>query len=271
VRVAEAVVGAAVGALIAVVAAGCSPEGGDGASGRTSDGARPTTSATSPTTSAAVIPSSTAPATSARPARSRALDQPLIRAARRGEADRVRDLLSRGASVRARDDRGRTALVAAAYENNVRVAGVLVEAGADVNHKDDTVQSAYLIATSEVGDDTRLLDLTLAAGGDVRSLDSFHGTGLIRAADRGYPRVVRRLLATDIRVDHVNELGWTALHEAVILGDGSRRYVRVVRLLVDAGADVNKPSRRDGVRPLQHATSRGYVEVADVLRAAGAR
>ena len=203
--------------------------------------------------------------------RNRALDGPLIRAARRGQVDRVRDLLGRGASVRARDERGRTALVAAAYENHRGVAAVLIDAGADVNRKDDTEQSAYLIATSEVGDDTRLLDLTLRAGGDVRSLDSFDGTGLIRAADRGFPRVVRRLLATDIKVDHVNNLGWTALHEAVILGDGSARYVQVVRLLVAAGADVNKPSRKDGVRPLQHATSRGFDEVADVLRAAGAR
>ena len=267
-RVAEAVVGA----VVVAVVAGCSAGGEDSSSRRTSDSARPTASGGS--TTAGPTPTTTSATTSpsaATPVRNRALDRPLIRAARRGEVDRVRDLLARGASVRARDERGRTALVAAAYENNVRVAAVLVEAGADVNRKDDSVQSAYLIATSEVGDDTRLLDLTLAAGGDVRSLDSFDGTGLIRAADRGFPRVVRRLLATDIRVDHVNNLGWTALHEAVILGDGSRRYVRVVRLLVEAGADVNKPSQRDGVRPLQHATSRGFDEIADVLRAAGAR
>jgi len=257
--------------VLSAVLVGCSADGGDSSSGRTSSSTRPTPSAGQPSTEPTPTPTAASPTTSAPPVRNRALDRPLIRAARRGQADRVRDLLARGASVRARDERGRTALVAAAYENNVRVAGVLVEAGADVNRKDDTVQSAYLIATSEVGDDTRLLDLTLAAGGNVRSLDSFHGTGLIRAADRGFPRVVRRLLATDIRVDHVNELGWTALHEAVILGDGNRRYVRVVRLLVDAGADVNKPSRRDGVRPLQHATSRGFDEVAAVLRAAGAR
>ena len=266
-RVAEAVVVS----VLAAVVVGCSPDGGDSSSRRTSSGPRPTPSATTALPTSTATPTPTSPTASAPPVRNRALDRPLIRAARRGEADRVRDLLARGASVRARDERGRTALVAAAYENNVRVAAVLVEAGADVNRKDDTVQSAYLIATSEVGDDPRLLDLTLAAGGDGRSLDSFHGTGLIRAADRGYPRVVRRLLATDIKVDHVNELGWTALHEAVILGDGSRRYVQVVRLLVEAGADVNKPSRRDGVRPLQHATSRGFHEIADVLRAAGAR
>lgn len=195
----------------------------------------------------------------------------MIRAAGNGNATRVESLLARGASVRARDDSGATALVRAAYGNHRDVVALLIDAGADVNRKDDTVQSAYLIATSEVGDDPRLLTMTLDAGGDVRSLDSFGGTGLIRAADRGYPAVVRRLLETRIRVDHVNNLGWTALHEAVILGDGSRRYVRVVRLLVDAGADVNKPSRRDGVRPLQHAKRRGFSSIADVLRAAGAR
>jgi ankyrin repeat protein len=162
-------------------------------------------------------------------------------------------------------------LIRAAYANDLDAAARLIAAGADVNHKDRTEQSAYLISTSEVGDDPRLLSMTLEAGADVHSLDSFDGTGLIRAADRGYPAVVRRLLRTDIRVDHVNNLGWTALHEAVLLGDGSRAYVRVVRLLIEAGADVNKPSRHDGIRPLQHATRRGFTAVADELRAAGAR
>ena len=214
---------------------------------------------------------STTATASASPTRDRTLDRPLFRAAARGETARVTRLLARGASVRATDRTGATALVRAAYGNHVDTAAVLIAAGAGVNRKDETEQSAYLIATSEVGDDPRLLELTLANGADVHSLDSFKGTGLIRAADRGFPRVVRRLLRTDIRVDHVNNLGWTALHEAVILGDGGRRYVRVVQLLVEAGADVNKPSRRDGLRPLQHATASGYDEIAAVLRAAGAR
>ena len=50
-------------------------------------------------------------------------------------------------------------LIAAAYRNDVRAARGLIEAGADVNVKDHTEQSAYLIATSEVGDDPRLLGL----------------------------------------------------------------------------------------------------------------
>ena len=50
---------------------------------------------------------------------------------------------------------------------------------------------------------------------------------------------MRELLKTKIDVDHVNGLGWTALLEAVILGDGSKRYQQIVDLLVKGGANVN--------------------------------
>ena len=50
-------------------------------------------------------------------------------------------------------------LIKAAWANDVRRARRLIEAGADVNAKDDTEQSAYLVATSEGYLD--LLDLTL--------------------------------------------------------------------------------------------------------------
>jgi ankyrin repeat protein len=160
-------------------------------------------------------------------------------------------------------------LIAAAYANDVDEARSLIEAGAEVNAKDETVQSAYLIATSEVGEDPRLLELTLANGADVRSLDSYDGTGLIRAADRGYTAIVERLLETDIDVDHVNRLGWTALLEAIILGNGDAAHVRVVRQLVEAGADVNLADGQ-GVTPLAHAEQRNDAEMVEILRGAGA-
>ena len=161
-------------------------------------------------------------------------------------------------------------LIKAAWANDVRRARRLIEAGADVNDKDDTEQSAYLIAASEGYLD--LLDLTLRNGADPGSLDGFRGTGLIRAAERGHADIVGRLLQAGIDVDHVNDLGWTALHEAIILGDGSQRYVDTVRLLVAGGADLELPSRRDGVAPIEHARSRGQQAVSAALRAGlGAR
>jgi uncharacterized protein len=199
---------------------------------------------------------------------SREADGRLIAASRTGDLDRVRALLDSGADVQARDVSGATALVAAAYGNHLDVAAALIEAGADVNVKDETEQSAYLIATSEVGDDTRLLELTLAHGADVDAKDSYNGTGLIRAADRGYVRIVERLLETDVEIDHVNRLGWTALLEAVILGGGDERHTEVVRLLVDAGADVDLADG-EGVTPLEHARRQGFDEMVKILERAG--
>jgi uncharacterized protein len=58
------------------------------------------------------------------------------------------------------------------------------------------------------------------------------------------------------------------LHEAIILGDGSDRYVDTVRVLVAAGADLRLRSQRDQITPIEHATSKGFREIANVLRPA---
>ena len=190
-------------------------------------------------------------------------------AAGRSDADAVRALLDQGAPVDARDDRGATALVRAAYGNQVDTAALLVQAGADVDLQDDSRQSAYLIATSEVGDDPRLLDLTLGAGADIDAKDSYNGTGLIRAAERANVKIVERLLKAGIDRDHVNRLGYTALHEAVVFGEGGPADQATVAALVAGGVALDIPDG-NGDTALAHAERGGQREVASILRAAGA-
>jgi ankyrin repeat protein len=74
----------------------------------------------------------------------------------------------------------------------------------------------------------------------------------------------------DIRVNHINKMGWTALLEAIILGDGGKRHTEVVRLLVDAGADVNLADK-DGTTPLAHAKSKSFTDIIKILENAGAK
>ena len=157
-------------------------------------------------------------------------------------------------------------LIAAAWKNDLRRARTLIDQGADVNAKDNTVQSAYLISTSEGY--LELLNLTLRHGADIDSKDSFNGTGLIRAADRGHADIAGRLIQANIKINHINNLGWTALHEAIILGNGSRRYVDTVLVLIAGGADLRLPSQRDQISPLDHATAKGHNEIAKVLETA---
>jgi ankyrin repeat protein len=250
----------AVAAVLALAA--CSTATPDEVPGTATSGS-PSTSATS------ITPTPPPTATPASPTATRpGADAYLLRAASAGDAAGVRAALAGGADVEAEDDLGRTALVRAAYGNHLEAARVLVRAGADPNHLDASTQSPFLIATSEVGDDPRLVDLLLAHGADLRVKDSYNGTGLIRAADRGFPVIIGRLLDAGIEIDHVNRLGWTALHEAVVLGDGSRRYQQVVRRLLDAGADPLLRTQKDGVLPQTHARQRGFTRIATMLQEA---
>ena len=94
-------------------------------------------------------------------------------------------------------------------------------------------------------------------------------TGLIPAAHHGHVEAVKLLLATAIDKDHVNNLGWTALLEAVILGDGGEAHQEIVRMLLDAGADASIADD-DGVTPLAHAREKGHRAMVQMLeRAAG--
>lgn len=156
------------------------------------------------------------------------------------------------------------ALIAAAWNNDLVTAEELIRAGADVNYRDSTVQSAFLITTSEGFHEFLLL--TLANGADVQAKDSYNGTGLIRAADRGHAQIIGTLLQEGTEVNHINNLGWTALHEAIILGNGDQRYQDCVRLVFAGGADPLLPSQSDGVSPLQHAESSGFAKISTTLR-----
>ncbi|WP_461256680.1 ankyrin repeat domain-containing protein [Treponema sp. R80B11-R83G3] len=159
----------------------------------------------------------------------------LIAASDKGDIEAVKSLLKKGVYIHAQDREGRCALVAATYRNNLEIVDLLIDAGADVH-----------------------------------CTDSYNGTGLIRAADRGHVEIIRELLKTDIRVNHINKIGWTALLEAIILGDGGKRHTEVVCLLVDSGADVNLPDK-DGVLPLAHAKSKGYPDIIKILENSGER
>ncbi|WP_245613939.1 ankyrin repeat domain-containing protein [Knoellia sinensis] len=158
------------------------------------------------------------------------------------------------------------ALRQAAWDNDVAEAAGLIDRGADVNAKDSTQQSAYLIATSEGY--LELLRLTLANGAEVNDKDSWNGTGLIRAAERGHGLVVGELLQADIDKDHVNRIGYQAVHEAVWLGEDTTAYEDTMRILVAGGVQLDKPSGTERLTPLQMARERGYGRLVPVLEKA---
>lgn len=196
------------------------------------------------------------------------MDAQLITAAANGDVVDIERLVAAGADPDARDDDGSPAMMVATRDGHADAVRALLAAGADVDAQDARQDNVFLYAGAEGLLD--VLRLATDAGADPTITNRFGGTGLIPASERGHVEVVRFLLdETDIDVDHVNRLGWTALLEAILLSDGGPRHQEIVALLIEAGADLDLADG-DGVRPLAHARARGFTEITALLEAAGA-
>ena len=194
---------------------------------------------------------------------------PLHAAALRGDLPTLAATLAGRAPIDARDGHGRSALHVATFASQHEAIRLLAAAGADLGALEQDRYDALTIAA--VADDEETLALLLSLGASAKLTTSrYDGTALIAAAHFGHDGVVRRLIAAGAPLDHVNNLHWTAVIEAVVLGDGGPRHQATLRALVDAGADLNIPDR-EGRSALQLARSRGLKEMAHILEAASKR
>jgi|SRR5436309_4758591 len=145
----------------------------------------------------------------------------------------------------------------------------LVAAGADPNALENDRYDIVTIAA--VANDVAALNIALSLGASAKNVTSrYDGTALIAAAHLGHAEVVRTLIRAGAPLDHVNNLGWTALIESIVLGDGGPRHTDTLRALIEAGANVNLADRQ-GQTLLSLARARGYEVMARLLQQAGAR
>ncbi len=155
----------------------------------------------------------------------------------------------------------------AGYKRNHAAAEALIGAGANLNALDNDQYD--LLTISAVLDDLEMVKLAIAAGADTKLITSpYAGTALIAAAHLGHVDVVRALIDGKAPLDHVNNLNWTALIEAIVLGDGGPRHIAIVRALIDAGADLDLPDGY-GNTPLALARQLDHEAIADIIRRAG--
>lgn len=190
-------------------------------------------------------------------------------AAASGDLAGARAELDRGADIEARDGYARTALHVAGHRGDRDMALLLLQRGADANALD--ARAYDLVTVAAVRDDAAMVRLALGKGGRAGNVTSpWRGTALIAAAHLGHVEPIRALVEAGAPLDHVNTLGWTALIESIVLGDGGPRHTESLRLLVAAGANPNLPDR-DGVPPLALARARGYAAMVRILEAAGGR
>lgn len=187
----------------------------------------------------------------------------IIKLVKSNNIEGVKQALQNGADVNTTDHQQRNLLLLATQNKQQEMAQLLVAKGANVNMQADNRDSPFLYAGAS--GQTDLVRLFLANGARFDLFNRYNGSALIPACERGHIATVKLLANTkNYPIDHINRLGWTALMEAVVLGDGSRKYQEIVQILKDSGADLRIPDK-NGVSALQHARNRGFKEIVKIL------
>lgn len=191
-------------------------------------------------------------------------EQDILKSIKQNDLQAVEAALKKGTNVNTTDETKRSLLLIATNNSNIEMAKLLLRYGADVNQQADNLDSPFLYAGAS--GQTELVRLFLNYGARFDIFNRYNGSALIPACERGHIETVRLLANTKgYPVDHVNRLGWTALMEAIVLGDGSRRYQEIVQILKDAGAKMDIPDH-NGITPLEHAQRRDFKEIVNIIK-----
>lgn len=188
---------------------------------------------------------------------------PLALAAGLGYVEIVTRLLERGADVDARAQGGRTPLVLACESGAADCAEALMAAGAGLDLGSESGSTA-LHAAVDWGRPEIVRSL-LANGADVNVQDNEGWSSLHVAIFHGDAGLVGELVAAGADVDaNVFTTGRTALLQAL-----EDRKFDIARMLIDAGADVNR--HKDGqTTPLMAAVAAGRNDLVRALIEKGA-
>ena len=186
-----------------------------------------------------------------------------------GDKQQLQQIILSGGSIDVVDSSGRSVVLVVTIENYIEALRLLIELGADVDYYDKAKsqgvidQTAFLYAGANGMNDALILLINAGAKPDIYNY--YDGTALIPAAEKGHVDTVRLLLEkSKIDVNHVNNLGWTALMEAVILSDGGSDQQQIVRLLLAHGAD-SDITDKEGISVLTHAQKHGFTAIIRLL------
>lgn len=168
-----------------------------------------------------------------------ALAASVAAAARDGDFERVRELVSEGAAVNEAEADGSTAVLWAAYQSAPDVIGLLADAGADVNAP-NRLGVTPLLQAARTGD-VAVIRALLDAGADIEGAMLQGETPLMAAARTGKVEAVSLLLERGSDPNAVE--GYE--NQTALMWAAAEGHAEVVGLLLDAGADSDAQARQN--------------------------
>ncbi|MFC1781263.1 ankyrin repeat domain-containing protein [Planctomycetota bacterium] len=204
-----------------------------------------------------------------------------------GDIEQIKLLISQGADINVKINRGQTLLHMASERGDKEIAELLIENGADINAKNNAGGSS--LHSAVMSGHKNIVELFIEAGADVNIISNSGDTPLDIAQGRGQNEIVelllshsagrslvgaissgdieeiKRLISEGVDLNVTSGLNQSPLHMAIERGNKE-----VVELLIENGADVNIVSNV-GTTPLDIAQEIGNTEIAELLLEHSAR
>jgi len=188
----------------------------------------------------------------------------LLGAVDAGDIELVQSLISKGADVNVKNNRGET-LLHLVKRGHRDIAELLIVKGADVNARDNAGNTPLI---TPFGMPKDVAELLIAKGADVNANNNGNETALMRAAITGRRDLAELLIDKGADVSAKDRAGRTPLHYAA--GQGSQNHKEVVELLIAKGADINAKNNMQQTA-LSLAKEQGHDEIVELLRRHGAK
>jgi len=186
---------------------------------------------------------------------------PLHKAARDGDTNLVKVLITNHADLNAKERDGRTPLHWAALNGHLEVVKLLLVNGAAVDAVENDGKTPLHCAA--MNDHLEIVKLLLAHGAKIDARERGGVTPLHETAIHGQEDITALLLASNAAVNVKADNGFTPLHWAALHGQ-----IKVAEVLLANGAEVN-PMNNNGQTPLHWAIQNRQTDVADFLRQHG--
>jgi ankyrin repeat protein len=202
----------------------------------------------------------------ASPATAAVSDEDFLALCEKGSAQQIMDAIQDGANVNARDRRGKTPLMRAAWDaSNAEAAAALIKAGADVNASDDNGWTALMEATCSY--DAKMPPPLIQAGADVHARNNNGSTALLvwPTCYEPNPEALTALVKAGADVNARNHNGSTALMEAARDNPDPFDRKATIPALLALGADP-KTKDNSGKMAIDYARENVELQDTDVLK-----
>lgn len=183
----------------------------------------------------------------------------LMAAAKIGDRCLLEALLQQGLKVRDRSSTGGTALMYAVLGNDPDMIAWLLPQTSNIDAKSTNGWTAVMIAAAK-GFDKAIARL-VTSGADPNIADVYQWSPLMRAIDNRHTSVVNYLLSIKtLDVNNTNENGSSSLHIAATAGD-----IDTARQLINLGIDTSLLDK-NGFSAEKIAIEEGHSNIADLIR-----